>query len=315
MKKKRLYINIWLLSSVLLFAYLTGCKDNNSNPANAEPQSDLQAFEKLADDDSLLASFDQNYNENGLGDFLPKPDGQINPFRFGHRAQLVSRTITYNVVGDTAFAVMTKIFSDSLLLAVSRDSVTRFADTVIGKSYTSTIVRNLIFVRTGNSNRPFQNWRLAAVSLPQGSTIPHPDISIRRISLVTNSETISLTDPLAFYVARGQGWWRQLPMIPRNTDINLRVQVYSAVRDTDFVTLTWGADKNGLYRAKKKLKLSSTNTSGTGFIKEYQIVFSSNSNAGFSHAVINAFPRNVIYDDMTPVQNESWGFPYFVRRQ
>lgn len=305
--KEHLLILIFTLSIL----FITGCKDNSIDPT--EPGTDKEAFEKISDEDSSLASFLDNYDEgDALG--FGKITTPVYPFRAGQKLTPVTRTIEYNVVGDTAYAVLRKTFSGIFYIAASYDSAAIQPDTLLTKSFTTEIKRNLIFVRTGNSARPYHNWRLAAISLPEGGTTAHPNIDIQSITIDFPGNTITVTDPLGFYIARGMGWWRKLPEVPKDINVTVLVQVFSTSADTDFVTITWGGRRQELAREKRRFTLVSSTPSGTGFIKVYSRTYYTKSNAGFFHGVINAFPRSVVYDDQAAVESNTWGFPYFVRR-
>jgi len=302
-----------LSAAVLLFISFTGCKENTTDPGNGEPTTDKEAYLLISDEDSSLASFDVNYNEEDVMEFLGKTETQFYPFKIEHRVALVSKTITYNVVGDTSYATLTKNYNGVLIISGSYDVGATYADTIIRKNFTASAVRNLIFVRTGNSNRPYRNWRLAAISLPNAGTTNHNDIIIQKLTVTLPNEIIIITNPNDFYIARGKGWWKEHPSVPKNSNVTINVELFSTSADTDFVTLTWGAEKDGLHRAKRKFILISSTPIGVGFLKVYEQTYTSNAKAGFFHAIINAFPRSVIFDDATAVQNNAWGFPYYVK--
>jgi hypothetical protein len=93
----------------------------------------------------------------------------------------------------------------------------------------------------------------------------------------------------------------------------LQVELTSAYSDTDFVTLTFGADRFGYHRIKKRFELISSTPNGNFFDKVYEQTYTTNQYPGFFHAIINAMPQQVVYDDATPVEMESWGVPYFIK--
>ncbi len=121
-----------------------------------------------------------------------------------------------------------------------------------------------------------------------------------------------ITSPNDYYLARGRGWWRRLPIITGDHPVKVRVELYSAFEDDDFVTLTYGADLKGLHRAKHIFELVSSAPVAGGFEKVYEQTYNSNQFPGYYHAIINAFPRQVIFNDSVPVENEMWGIPYAV---
>ncbi len=311
MERRRLIAKYMLLVIASVMFLFTGCKNSPTEPSTIEPTTDQDAMLKIADEDSALASFDSNYNEDNAMSFIGKVNAAINPLKVGLRVHIVNRTISTDVVGDTAYATLTKTYEGVLLIAGSYDT-TKSIDTVISKPFTSTITRKLIFVKVANTEFPFRNWRLAAISLPEGGTI-HPNINIMKVTVfLPHGDTLVITSPNEYFLARGKGWWRRLPVILRNNPVKVQVEVFSAFNEDDFVTLTYGADLKGLHRAKYKFELISSTPVAGGYDKVYEQTYNSNQFPGFYHAIINAFPRQVIFDDSTPVENEMWGILYFV---
>jgi len=316
--KTKQFIKRFLIPLLLLavLAFFAGCQDEMTvEPQDSgEPTTDQGALEKLADQDSSLTSFEANYNEDGLMDFLGKTTEAIYPFRVGHKMRLVSKNLNIEYQDTIAFGTLTKTFEGVLFIAASYDSTASEPDTVIEKAFTSVITRNLIFKKIANTDHPFKNWRLVAISLPEGGT-QSPNIDITKLTIfLPDGDTIVVESPNEYFLRRWDGWWRQIPIIRRGESVLLRVELFSAYEEEDFVTLTYGADRSGHHRAKKLFELVSSTPVGDGFEKVYEQTFTTHQFPGHFHAVINALPRQVIYDDAAPVENEMWGIPYFVHR-
>lgn len=295
------------------FALFIGCKESVVESDNIEPTTDKTAMLKLVDEDSAISSFEPNYNEEDAMNFLGKTEAEIYPFRVGHTVRLVNRNLDVNFVGDTAYGTLTKTFDGKLIIAASYTSGATSPDTIIKKSFISVITKKIIFVRVANTRFPYRNWRVAAISLPEGGVLS-PNIDIQMLSVfLPNGDTLTIDSPNNYFLSRVQGWWKQLPVIVKDQSVTLRLEVYSAYADTDFVTLTYGADKNGFHRLKKKFVMVSSLPYGNGFSKVYEQSFTPRLFVGHFHAIINAFPKQVIFDDAAPVETESWGVPYFVR--
>ena len=304
---------------MLLLAFLTffvGCQDDTTVQTTAEITTDQQAFEKLADEDSVLMSFEPNYNEEGEMEILGKINTEFYPFRVGHKMRLVNRTITINFQGDTAYGLVTKTFEGVLFIKGSYDPNAANPDTLITKAFTSVVTRNVVFIKIAKTEFPIRNWRIAAISLPEGGT-QSPNIDITKFTaFLPNGDTLVINSPNDYYLVRHWGWWwrwHHVPVINRGEDVLLRVELTSAYADTDFVTLTFGGDRNGMHRAKRKFELISSTPNGNVFEKVYEQTFTTHQFPGFFHAIINGMPKQVVYDDSTPVEMESWGIPYFVR--
>jgi hypothetical protein len=314
MNKQRSFLAHFLSIIILaMFALFIGCKESVVEPDSTEPTTDKEAMLKLADEDSAISSFEPNYNEEDAMGFLGKTEAEIYPFRVGHKVRLVNRNMDINVVGDTAYGTLTRTFEGTLIIAASYNSSTTAPDTIIRKPFTSVITKKVVFVRVGNSRFPYRNWRIAAISLPEGGVLS-PNIDIQKLTLfLPSGDTLIINSPNSYLLSRGPGWWKQLPIIGKNQSVKMRLEVYSAYADTDFVTLTYGADKKGFNRAKRKFVMISSVASGNGYAKVYEQTYTAHQFIGHYHAIVNAFPKQVISDDATLVESETWGVPYFVR--
>ncbi|MEO8232704.1 MAG: hypothetical protein ABI638_10500 [Ignavibacteriota bacterium] len=308
--------NLLPLLLLVLVSFFIGCQDDTTVQTTEEITTNQQALEKLVDEDSALTSFEPNYNEDGEMDILQKTNSAIYPFRVGHKMRLVNRTVSITFDGDTAYGLVTKTFEGVLYIKGSYDPNATNPDTLITKAFTSVVTRNVVFVKIANTDFPRRNWKITAISLPEGGT-QSPNMDIKKLtSFLPNGDTLVINSPNDYYLVRNWGhWWRwhNLPVVPRNSDVLLRVELTSAYAVTDFVTLTFGADRFGLHRAKRKFELISSNQNGNIFEKVYEQTFTTNQFPGFYHAIINGMPKQVVFDDATPVEMESWGIPYFVR--
>jgi hypothetical protein len=296
-----------------VFALFIGCKESTIEPEGTEPTTDKEAMLKLADEDSAISSFEPSYNEEDAMSFFGKTEAEIYPFRVGHKVRLVNRNMDINVVGDTAYGTLTKTFEGTLIIAASYNSGATVPDTIIRKPFTSVITKKIIFVKVANTAFPYRNWRIAAISLPEGGVLS-PNIDIQKLTaFLPNGDTLIINSPNSYFLSRGLGWWRQLPIIDRNQSVTLRLEVYSAYADTDFVTLTYGADIKGFHRAKRRFVMVSSVASGSGYAKVYEQTYTTHQFPGHYHAIVNAFPKQVIFDDAAAVESETWGVPYLVK--
>ena len=314
MNKQRSFLAHFLSIIILaMFTLFIGCKESVVEPDSTEPTTDKEAMLKLADEDSAISSFESNYNEEDAMGFLGKTEAEIYPFRVGHKVRLVNRNMDINVVGDTAYGTLTKTFEGTLIIAASYTPGVTAPDTIIRKPFTSVITKKIIFIKVGNSRFPYRNWRVAAISLPEGGVLS-PNIDIQKLTVfLPSGDTLIINSPNSYFLSRGPGWWKQLPIIGKNQSVKMRLEVYSAYADTDFVTLTYGADKKGFNRAKRKFVMISSVASGNGYAKVYEQTYTAHQFIGHYHAIVNAFPKQVISDDATLVESETWGVPYFVR--
>jgi len=316
--KKTLFKYLVVYAILGLAVFLAGCRDSVNAPETSQSSAtDPAVFETLAEQDSILASFEPNYNEQDAMSFLGKSLTQIYPLRVGQKMRLVSKNFDVNEVGDTAYVKMTKTFEGVLYIKASYsppDSNTQAADTLIEKPFSTVVTRNLIFAKKPIGDIPLLNWKLIAISLPAGGTLTD-NINITKLTVTfANGKQMVITSPNDYYLTRDLPIWKQIPVIGRHEDVLLEVAVTSAYADTDFVTITYGGDRHGMHRSKRKFTLVSSVQNGSFYEKVYQQKFTTHQFRGYYHAVINTFPKQVIFDDAAPVEAKTWGIPYIVKR-
>lgn len=310
MEKSKLFKNlIWLLSFGIFLA-ATGCSNSALSPNDSTTNADQAALTKIVDEDSSLQSFIPNYDEDSAMQIIGI-NSQIYPIRVGQHMTLVNRDLNITVDGDTAYGALTKTFDGTLFILASLDSA-HTQDTLIQKHFTSVINRNLIFRRFAHTDNPIRDWKIIAISLPEGGT-QSENIMINRLTIkIPDSQQIVIENPTEYFLGRGNYFWRKLPFIRRNEPVHIKVELTSAYADTDFVTLTYGARWRGEHRTKRLFELTSSVQNGNKFNKVYEQNFTSSQFPGFYHVIINALPKQVIFDDNAPVESNSWGIPYFV---
>jgi len=314
---KNLLLKISAGVVVLFIVSFIGCKDSpTSSLDNSGPTTDKAALEKITLEDSALSSFEQNYNEEGIMDMgslgFAKITSEIIPVKVGRKITSVTRTFTLNQLSDsTAEGNIVLVFTGDLLISVTKDTSTKAIDTVITKPFVTTVERNVKFVKVANTKHPRLNWRVSASSLSKGGT-DSSNISIKSITVkLPSGDVISVTDPLNFYLSHGLGRMKQMPIISRNQEVTIEVEVQSSYPGQDFVSLTHGACLgNKMNRAKKILALVSDDGLGN---KVYSQTFKTGLPMGFFSTVIDAMPAQVIKDDAAPVESNAWGFPYVVK--
>jgi len=316
---RRLLRRLLSIISVLSILLIVGCQESVTDPVDTEPSNDQEAMQKIAEEDSSLTSFDEAYNEEDLMDFgLGKIQAQIYPLRVGHRVHLVSRNLNIDIQGDTAYGTFTATYEGVLLIEASYDSGSTTPDTIIQKVFAAVVTRNIIFVKIANTPRPLLNWRLAAISLPEGGVLS-PNIDITKLTIfLPDGDNIVIESPNDYYLQRHRGWlwqwhWRDIPIIPRNDSVLVRVEIFSVYEEEDFVTLTFGRNKFAGVKHKRKFELVSSVQVSGGYEKVYEQTFRTHGSLGFFHAVVNAFPKQVIFDDAASVESSMWGIPYFVK--
>lgn len=307
---------ISVITVLLLLAFFTACQDDGVVQPPDDVTTDRQALEKLAEEDSSLNSFEQNFDDSEY-ESLGKIDAEIYPFRVWKKMRLVSRNLTIDFQDTLAYGHLTLNFEGKLIIAASYDSNSVIPDTLIEKPCDAVITRNIIFKKVGNSNQPLKNWVIAAISLPEGGTLNQPrSIDILKLTAYfEGGDSLVIESPNEFYLRRGWGAWRNMPKLNFSQSVSLKLEVYSEFEEDDYVSLTYGANKWIRHRIKKLFELESSVQSGNGWLKVYVQTYTAHQFPGFYHAVINAIPKPVLNDDAIPVEFECWGIPYIVRFQ
>jgi len=312
-----------LLAFIGLTFLVTDCSDSVTNPASINNQSNLPTMDKeaiktIAEQDSAVSSFDQNYTENQTDNFLSKTGSEIAPFFVWQHVIQTDKSYDFNVVGDSVYVKVTKTFQGVLNIIASTQGPGTKPDTIVTKNFNSVMVRQLLFQRIDSTDNPFDNWKLEGISLVSGGTTTDNFIINKLTVTLSDTSNFEITSPEDYFISRGDKWykwnkWHHFPECGTRDSVTVSVEVYSAYADTDFVSITYGANFFGLHRNKIKLELVSSTSSGSGFTKVYQRTFRFGKYHGYYHAVLNAFTRQSIYDDAAPVESKSWGFPYKVR--
>ncbi len=316
---KILFACVVLVTSV----FIIGCKDSVNAPnLSTSSQSNLstaekQAITQMAEQDSAVASFDPSFNESQSDSYLGKTDAAITPYFVWQHVILTNKAYSFTTVGDSAYLKVTKTYQGVLNIAASTQGGGTSPDTIITKNFTSVLNRQLLFVKIDSTDNPMLNWKLAGISLVSGGAgTSSGNFNINSLTLTLSSgDTVTITDPQNFFIARSYLWnrWHSCPQYNANDSVKVSVEVYSAYADTDFVTITYGADSYEQHRDKVKLDLVSQMPSGSGYVRVFERTFKLRNYRGYFSAVLNAFTRQTIYDDSAPVESNTWGLPYKVR--
>ena len=233
----------------------------------------------------------------------------ITPLRWGRVIDSRSRSITRPItrLGDSIAIAETQVtFTGKFVIQAlsGQDTV------VIRKPFTETIRRNVKFERIANTRYPRLNWRLDAVSVATGGT-ENPGISIPQVEVITPNQTLTVTDPLNYYMEIDHRWMRRLPVI-HDVPVTVRVTVVSASPDSDIVTLHFVSSAFGLHHSP--FTLVSSNGSGGTFTRVYEKTGTiSGSVRKFAHLMVSATTPESLYSDATDnFSSTVIGIPYKV---
>lgn len=315
---------LWMMAATVGLL-VVGCNKNANGPEDetAPPgvTDERSAIIYNAINDEFVKNDEQTFADQEVqptdyGYLAGKINAPITPLRWGRFINSVTRTVTVTIQpGDTiAIAHVHKVINGTLKIR----AINANGDTIlVEKPFSDESDRNVVFKRVLRGPRFWRNWIPVATSLVAGGT-PNGDISITQIQLIGRRDTITISDPLNFYLR--YRWLRPFygnrDMFHRDRDVaefnggdsvKVRVTLTSTSPDTDLVALRFGV--NNLYRARARMFLVSQN----GNVKVYERTFYVHPRPGFFHAAVDAATKETLFDDNPTAYSVSWwGVPYRV---
>ena len=161
------------------------------------------------------------------------------------------------------------------------------------------------------------NWLPVATSLVSGKTISPNNINIESVEFDTPTDTITVTDPLNFYLRYG---WRRFPNLGRKDipdfvstpRVLLKATVVSSSRDTDIVVLRFGM--NAFHKRRIRMQcISQTQVDTSSYRRVFEAPFTVHVFPGFFHIGVDALTHETLFDDHAPYSVSWWAIPYRVR--
>ncbi|HEX3073391.1 MAG TPA: hypothetical protein VHP30_07245 [Ignavibacteriales bacterium] len=307
-----------LLAALAVSLILTSCGKDDSI-VDSTPTSTEETLLQLTESSDEIASFESNYNEEEAMEMsLSKISETIYPKKVGQRMHPVSKTFNATILGDSAYAVYTRTYEGQLIIVASTVNGGP-ADTVIYKSFTTQITRNLIFKKVyDDSCLNVKNsldtsdycWKIVAISLPEGGT-GNTTIVFEKLSVnLPGGDTLVVTSPNDYYLSHYQGYRRPMPYLNQNQMTTVRIELLSSHNEQELVTLTCNGNSNGLHRSKRQFQLVSSEQVGGYYKRVYEGYWVTSNFPGHYHAVVNAMSSQSVTDDAAPVEISSWGIPY-----
>jgi hypothetical protein len=304
---------------------VVGCNKNTSGPdeETAPPgvTDERSAIVYNAINDEFVKNDEQTFADQEVqptdyGYLAGKVNAPITPLRWGRFITSVTRNVTVTIQpGDTiAIARVHKIISGTLKIRAINSN----GDTIlVQKPFNDESDRNVVLRRVQRGPRYWRNWVPVATSLVAGGT-PNGDITITQLQLIGRRDTITVNDPLNFYLR--YRWLRSLygnrDLFHRDRDlaelnggdsVKVRVTLTSTSPDTDIVALRFGFTSQNKHRARMLL------VSQNGNVKVYERTFYVHPRPGHFHAAVEAMTKATLFDDNPNAYSVSWwGVPYRV---
>lgn len=341
--KQHAALKLFFALTLLVAVFVTGC-DNpfDSNEPQSANSSETQKFMKVAENSSSVNSFTPNYNEEQAMALAGSLGKEMYPIKIGQKMNLVEKNLVLQKDSTKATGTLTQKYEGRLIIQGSFEKPTigirQMVDTTIEKTFTTVITRIIQYKKVGSTGNDENDWKVEAVSLPNGGTNGNA-IQIAKLILTSQDGTeLVIDDPNAYFFKAGKekaedddeedddnhgfeiglgrhgdGWKNLLTWYKKNQTVKLTVEVLSSSSDPDFLSVTYGAAMNGNVKTKGKFDFVSSQQEGPYYRKVYERRWTTNSHAARMHAVINAFPRSVVYDTDTSVEVKTWGIPYRVK--
>jgi len=314
---------LWSIAAMAAFLVVGCSKDSGTDPTDTPPQSvtnESTARVYYANTDEFV-----NNDEQTIDDMAMQPteygtfgmiDAAITPLRWGRFVTSVVRTVTDTVqIGDTvAVTHVHKVITGTFRIR----GINGTGDTVVvEKPFVDNSDRNIIFRRVARESRRYwMNWRPVATSLVDGGT-PANQINLTRLEFFTGDDTLTITNPLDFYLR--YGWMhmpaarshKDVPEIQGGATVRVRATVISASSDTDLVALRFGWGP--VQRRRLAMHCVSQTQVGNEYERVFERSFMMHFHHGAFHAAVEAATHATLYDDAPTAYAVSWwGVPYRV---
>ncbi|MCZ7557491.1 MAG: hypothetical protein M5R41_13915 [Bacteroidia bacterium] len=313
-----------VFSLLLVSTFAPGC----SNDSPLEPSSaDEQYFQRVVSGNdeetrdlftSDIEALNESADFNLLGSTFRKEIaalGPITPIKFGRSIRNVSRSIIgpATMQGDSIALVHTQIIitGDFVVKAVTPSGIV-----TLRKPFTETLYRNLRFVRVWDDDgrkrdddRDLFKWKLAAVSVINGGTVP-PSSVFQSVELITAKDTFTVTNPDEYFMASKHPWKVKMPKL-KDKPITVRVTLISNSPDPEDVALHHLVAESGLRKQMFTL-VSESDVAGL-FTRVYERTWYSKIKAKkkYGHLVVSALSNASVHDDDTQLYASTiWGIPY-----
>ncbi len=333
---------VLLICSAIFISSCNNSTDFNGPFDGINNSSNSNAFMSIAEKNSSVNSFTPNYNEEqamAMAEILAK---DIYPIRIGQKMELQDKSLILVKDSTTALGTLVQKYQGTMIISgsfqVPTIGINSRVDTTITKTFYTTITRMIEFKKVGHIGVDSSDWKITAVSLPNGGTTGD-NIIISKLTLTTQDGTeVVIDSPNTYFFkvgaynsagienedndnhgfeaelnASGHLWKNLLTWYRKNQPVTLTLEILSKSSDPDYLTLTYGAMMNGSSRIKNKFNLVSSTQEGIYYRKVYECNWNTHSNSVRMHAVINALTRTSVYDTNSAIEEKTWGIPYRVR--
>jgi hypothetical protein len=310
MSKKLLLSLTGVLLLVLVFA---GCQRSINGPTGPLTEAEKQQITQTIASDPLFTSDASTLNDDGAAMALGKTEAPIYPRAWGRKITSVDRLVEFETPNDTTtIATVTHTIAGNVIIR-AKYSLQDTGLTTITKPFTEVTVRKIKFYRNPFAIGP--RWLPREVSAVKGGT-QGSLVTVTQVRVIMGTDTITITDPLNYFLKLGKFGGREVPTIGSNflQNITVQVSVTSADPDTDIVTLhrPFQMMGPGIFKplAVRMQMVSQTQNGGT-YARVYEKSWVGVI-PGRHHVFVGALTRSSIFDDAATFSSQLWGVPYIV---
>lgn len=303
-----------LILSGMIAAGLTliGCSKSSTGPDQGSLTSDdISQLNAIIQSDQLFDSGEATLNDgeavSGDRESLGKTATPILPIAWGRKITGVNRSVDFERVDDsTVVATITFTFTGQFLIA-GLYSLQDTAVSLITKDFTQTTTRKARFYKNA-----LNRWALRAVSAVQGTT-EGSEITITRVDVITDSDTLTITDPTTTFMRLPHFGGRELMQWGTSTPTTVRVTLTSASPDTDLVAIHRPWMMGSMFHPLRiRMNMVSQEQNGSVYVRVYELSWNAHI-AGRHHLFVDAITRGTLFDDTEGVSAQLWGIPFIVQ--
>lgn len=312
---------LWALMSMLI---LNGCQEDTS--PLTESDEEIVAEMVTSEDDEFLYDIGlDEYSEDNMYDGYSSFDGTNgkapieNVVRFGRKVSERPRrgVRAFERLGpDSVKVFVAREFPGVFhILAVEDSNGTRVRTRYL-KRLRHVVRRNAIYVKQSDPTADRPRWKLSAISLGQGNSVPNASIRIHQVTIASNGDSTVFTDPLNTLLDTRDDVPTFMPGDEVTVTIQLENNTANPVADstgaTETVLLHYGVNRQHHARARFEYRGVDPVTGYNVYANTWTI-----RQRPFKvyHAIFDAIDNGTIYDDDAntyPYNSTTWSTPYIV---
>jgi hypothetical protein len=333
---KRILISLLILSIGLFLT--TGCERDTSSALSDEQLEMESISESIWDEENEYFvdwGIDDGSEDNMYDGFSSFSDGISFPkllepinnvIRFGRRInhRHKRRIVIDRISPDSIFVKVARVLDGQFVVFQKLDISTPIDSIrIYRKPLRHIVARNSIFVKlldTEEAKRnPRRRWKLKAISLSDGESIPEPTVKIDKVVVKTDyGQEMVFTNPLETMMNIPE----DLPTFTRGEEVTVQAYVCNSTENpvidpvtgaTETVLLHFGI--NRYHHARRKFVFLEKDPLTDCNIYEGTWIVCQKANRPF-HAIVDVIDNGTIYDDdndIYPYNSVTWGCPYIVK--